>query len=946
MKKALSVSVALVLLTVSMVQFAPATRAADPQFLVPVMSDSVSIPQGASSIHSAGNLTVNILVSLKLNNISGLELLISRQSNPSSSLYERWLTPAEFESEFSPRLSQVHSVTSYLEGKGIRILHVSSNRMLIEARATGAELKSAFGVMLYSFNYRGSVYYTAEGRAMLPPQIASAVDGIEGLQNFDVAEHPHVYLTKRASPSYVPPVSPDAQPPYNPATIHEAYNFTGIYRDGFSGAGTSVSIVTAYAFSNATVANFDSVFGISPYRINVIQPAGYTNQLDLETTLDTEWMTATAPNATINVVEGPNPQLQTFTELFNYVAEHNLSSVMTTSWGTPESETPASVMTADNQTFMQAAAEGITTFVASGDFGAYDNTSSPTPDFPASSPFVTGVGGTWLNLTQVGGNVAISSETGWNRSGGGMSSVFSRPTWQTGYGDFQGNGREVPDVSLDAKPSSGYFVYYNSTWDEAGGTSFGAPIWGGMMALENQIRASRGENSVGFINPDIYRILNSNNYTIAFNDITKGYNGYYSAGPGYSMVTGIGTPSVYNLLLILAKLPTQPLRAVATGSPGWGDAPLNVSLYASITGGIAPYSIAWALNASSGNGWKNFSDSRQYMLRLDYAGSYHIRLTVKDNASEISTSFFNVSALAPPSQNTLNASLTGTPSNGDANLTVSFSASLSGGPSIAVSTYYSYAFADGAYLISQRSGVSHTYSTGGNFTVLVTAYENSTQGNFTAQGTFSLRVYPHLVARISSPRYSGSYPLTLTFRADPYGGRPPYTYSWSFTNVSGTRSYSGGVLNVTYTSTGNYSVSLTVRDYYSSVSTVTASIRIYSPLTGTIAVLPSSNGVAPYNATFNASVSGGSGVYFYKWHFGSGSTATGNPVNHVFANGGTYSVRLTVTDSAGDSVNITTNVTIQGLGLIPLLENSTTLIILVLMIIVAATASYFIVRRK
>jgi kumamolisin len=950
MKKAILASVIVVLLSTSIMQPSSfASQARSPEFYIPVNSDALSVPQGSASVHRLGNATLHILVSLRLNHEEALARLISEQSNPASYNYQRFLSPAQFESRFSPTESQVRSVTGYLQSHGIHVLHVASDRLLIDAAASPSAVDSAFGITMVSFTLQGKTYYTATGTVTVPFQIAVLVNGIEGLQNFDIATHPALYVNNSAVPSYSPPTGPDASPPYNPATIHEAYNFTGIYKDGYSGTGTSVSIVTAYAFSNSTLANFESTFAISPKRINVIQPYGQTSQLDLETTLDTEWMSSTAPNATINVVEGPNPQLSTFTELFNYVVEHNLSSVMTTSWGTPESQTPASTMSSDNQTFMQAAAEGITTFAASGDFGAYDNTSSPTVDFPASSPFVTGVGGTWLNLTQSGSNVAVSSETGWNRSGGGVSTVFARPSWQTGYGNFvSGGGREVPDVSLNAKPSSGYFVYYNNTWDEAGGTSFGAPIWGGIISLENQLRLAKGEGPIGFLNPAIYRILNSANYTVAFNDITVGYNGYYAAGPGYDMVTGIGTPSVYNLLLVLARQPTQPLAAHATGSPSWGDIPLSVSLYANISGGLRPYSIDWAVNTSSG-GWKTFNSSAATLAEILHAGNYSFRLTVRDNASETAVSFFNVTAYSAPADS-MSAGLSGSPSNGDAPLAVSFTASVSSVPFGAVVTSYDYAFGDGAYLLNSSStAVKHVYAAGGQISALVTVYAmyaGAPNGGYTAQSVFNLVVYPHLTASINSSRLGGSYPLRITFSAAVTGGRQPYAASWQYANQSGVYRSSGISLNVTYTSVGNYSLTLTVKDYYGSSSNASENIRIFPPLNGVITVLPSNNGVAPYNATFNASVSGGSGIYFYAWHFGGGATSHGNPVSHVFVSGGTYRVKLTVNDTAGDTVNITTQLTIQGLGLIPLLENPTTLIILFLTVIVAATAGYFIFRKK
>ena len=946
MKKSVSALIAAAMISVSFLQMAPVSASQGASFSLPVPSDAIGIPAGSQSVHAMGKGTVSILISLNLRHQAALSSLIRAQSTPGSPLYHEWLSPAKFDSMFSPSPGEISAVSGYLESSGITVRHVSADRILIDATATPAELHSAFGVTIYSFVMNGRAYYSAKGAVFLPPGIASVVSGIQGLQDYLLAAHPMLGASSRLSSPYSPPTGPDPTPPYNPVTIHEAYNFTQAYSHGYSGSGTSISIITAYALDNATVQTFDSTFGIVPHRINVLQPTGSTSHLNLETTLDTEWMTATAPNSTINVVEGVNPQLGTFTQLFSYVVNRNLSSVMTTSWGTPESGTPSSTMNTDNSIFKQAAAQGITIFAASGDFGAYDNTSSPTPDFPASSPYVTGVGGTWLNLTKTGGGITISSETGWNKSGGGVSSMFTKPYWQVGPGVPQGGGRDVPDVSFSAKPSAGYFVYYNSSWIEAGGTSFGAPIWGGIMSLENQFRYVKGEPAMGFANPSLYRILNSSNYSVAFHDVTSGYNGYYYAGPGYDMVTGIGTPSVYNLLLILAKQPTKPLKAIATGSPPQGDAPLYVSLYADISGGLGPYNISWALNGSTPGSFRTpFSYSQQHILKIGSAGNYTIRLTVRDNVSEVSVSYFDVTAYSN-SANTLLASLSGNRSSGDANLNVSFSTSLSGGPSLHTGPYYRYAFADGGYLTTVNPPVRHTYYVGGNFPVLVTAYENGTTSNYSAQSIFSLTVYPRLVADIRSNRTGGSYPLHILFTASNSGGRFPFSYAWTYANQSGSFSFNGTHLYVNYTSVGNYTITLSVTDFYNSHAAQSETIRVYRPMTASVNVSPSRNGVAPYNATFIATVAGGAGGYSYLWNFGGGNTAVGNPANFVFSGGGNFTVRLTVHDLAGDVLNITTHVGVQGLGLLQLFQDRTTLLLIVLMIVIAAVASYVILRRK
>jgi kumamolisin len=210
-------------------------------------------------------------------------------------------------------------------------------------------------------------------------------------------------------------------------------------------------------------------------------------------------------------------------------------------------------------------AKGSTVFAASGDSGGLDCT--PVADYgrppqssfegvtvPASLPGVTGTGGTTLT-TDAAGN--YSGETAWSEpllsqgTGGGVSTAFSRPSWQKGVGTGGqtdvGNGRQVPDVSVDSDPTTGNFIIEQGKKAVGGGTSLAAPTWAGFTAIMDQYLEANHDPAVGFFNPILYHLSTSSVRYRPFHDITVGGNDFYAATPGYDMATGLGSPDVYNL---------------------------------------------------------------------------------------------------------------------------------------------------------------------------------------------------------------------------------------------------------------------------------------------------------------------------------------------------------------------------------------------------------------
>jgi subtilase family serine protease len=338
---------------------------------------------------------------------------------------------------------------------------------------------------------------------------------------------------------------------YTPATIRQAYGFNLLsanYTSGVTGSGQTIAIIDAYGATNinSDVNSFDSTYGLpaltSGSNFNVMSQTGtstlpaYNAGWAEETTLDVEYAHAIAPGATIDLVEASSASYSSLFAAATYAAAHG-ASVVSMSFGGGET-------TGTDSVFNQP---GVTFVASSGDSGSSTGVSSP-----ASSQYVIGVGGT--SLTTVGG--VYSGETAWSGSGGGMSTVESRPGYQDGVQILQ-NGvevtptnRVVPDVAYDADPNTGVAVIFNGQSVQLGGTSIGAPQWAGLFALADQERAANGLPLLSSLSAlqAMYATYGTAAYSMAFHDITSGSNGSFSAATGYDEVTGLGSPIANELV--------------------------------------------------------------------------------------------------------------------------------------------------------------------------------------------------------------------------------------------------------------------------------------------------------------------------------------------------------------------------------------------------------------
>ena len=285
---------------------------------------------------------------------------------------------------------------------------------------------------------------------------------------------------------------------------------------------------------------------------------------DGEVMLDIDVAGAAAPGANIAVYFTPNTD-QGFVDAITTAIHDttNKPSVISISWGRAEPNWTAQARSAMDSAFQSAAALGITVTVAAGDNGSGDSVTDGKAhvDYPASSPFVLGCGGTKL----VGSGTTITSEVVWNETaanegatGGGISAEYPQPSWQSAVTATK-KGRGVPDVSGNADPATGYQVRVDGQSIVVGGTSAVAPLWAALIALIN----AQSKTSVGFLQPKLYATAAAS----GFHDITSGNNGAFKAGKGWDACTGLGTPNGTALAGLLAatkttKAPTGKKRAI------------------------------------------------------------------------------------------------------------------------------------------------------------------------------------------------------------------------------------------------------------------------------------------------------------------------------------------------------------------------------------------------
>jgi len=586
------------------------------------------------------------------------EALAEAVTDPRSSSFGKFLTPGEFQSNFAPSERDASAVKEWLKSQGFDLNYVPSNNHYVSAEGTVAQVESAFATTLNLYSVQGQTLRAPSSALTVPSSIAGAVAGVMGIdQSTDLVqtmgEKPNAppspgfrnappcstywdekntantpvtdpvkgVTTPVTLPSHVGASTPFAPCGYAGPQLQHAYGVKSYIDSGKVGRGVTVAVIDAYAsptieqdantyFSRHglptfTVGQFTQVAapGVYGRPQNPAQdPQGWYG----EETLDVEAVYTMAPGAKIVYVGAPN-NYRDLDAALNHVVSRRLADIVTNSYGYSSELLPPGFIKPINDTLLQAVLEGIGVYFSSGDSG--DETlggdaATATADWPASSPWVTSVGGTTLADGTAADPTAYVFETGWgtmrNRlncsgflkatgnvwcdievylygSGGGTSRLFTQPWYQTGVVPSalatrwsSTPHRVIPDISGVGDPNTGMLVGQTQKFSDGtvmydefrlGGTSLSSPLMAGIMAVAQQVRGS----SIGFANPVIYALPAASFHDVVHRDgavIRADYvnseNGaeglLYSARtfdetftlhtvPGYDDVTGRGTPN-------------------------------------------------------------------------------------------------------------------------------------------------------------------------------------------------------------------------------------------------------------------------------------------------------------------------------------------------------------------------------------------------------------------
>jgi kumamolisin len=467
----------------------------------------------------------------------------------------------EFAARHGADSGAIDQLKAFAKEYNLTVTEVAPERRTVKLKGNAADMSKAFEVPFERFEVEGTRYRARTGAIQVPAELAGSIEAVLGLDNRPHAK-PHFRLHGTPTPKASAPKSVS----YTPRQVAQIYQFP---LDA-TGAGQTIGILElGGGYRSADLQTYFTSIGVTePSVISVSVDNGANkpsnpNSDDGEELLDIEVAGAVAPGARIVVYFAPNTDNGFQDALSTAIHDAaNKPSVISISWGGPESTWTPQSMTAMDTAAQSAAMLGVSICVAAGDDGSSDgvNDGKNHVDFPASSPHVLACGGT--NLQSANGTIA--SETVWNdgsqggATGGGFSVQFPEPAWQSSAGVTPpaGFGRGVPDVSGDADPESGYQILVDGKSMVIGGTSAVAPLWSGLIALLNE----KLGKPLGFFQPALYGISAR---AKALHDITLGSNGSFSAGPGWDACTGLGSPSGESLLAALGGAP-QSLTARST----------------------------------------------------------------------------------------------------------------------------------------------------------------------------------------------------------------------------------------------------------------------------------------------------------------------------------------------------------------------------------------------
>ncbi len=512
-------------------------------------------------------------------NKAALEAFVAAVSDPASSAYRHYLTSAQYQARYEPSATQVSAVQRWLRSAGLSVSAVGAGNRYVDARGTVAAAQAAFGTKLALYHHKGSIAQAPDTDLTVPAELAGTVSAVTGLDEGDhrikpatpAAPPPPAFQNGRPCSQYYGQVLaryqadyktplPKFQGSYRPYAVcgYVPSQLRGAYEDGttLTGRGATVAITDAYAAPTilADSNRYATRHGDAAFRRGQFSqslPGSFSNQRLCgpsgwygEETLDVQAVHGMAPDANVAYYASKSCLDTDFFDTLARVVDDNKASIVSNSWGDAGEEVTAGEVHAYQSVFTQGAAEGIGFFFSSGDSGdEAANTGTVQADWPATDPYVTAVGGTSL---AVGAGKTYQFEAGWGTekyslnasgkswdslgflygAGGGFSRLFNRPGYQAGVVNRVKPGRAVPDVGLDADPTTGMLIGETQTFPSGvrygeyriGGTSLASPLMAGIQAL-----ATGRMGRLGFANPRIYALAKAGNG--AFRDVTSAHDG-------------------------------------------------------------------------------------------------------------------------------------------------------------------------------------------------------------------------------------------------------------------------------------------------------------------------------------------------------------------------------------------------------------------------------------
>jgi pseudomonalisin len=513
-----------------------------------------------------------------------LDELTQAQQEPGSPSFHQWLSPEEYGSRFGASAADLAKVTAWLQSRGFAIEPVPAGHRAILFSGTVAQVTDTFHTEMHRYEVGGQMHIANSQDPQIPSALATVVGGVLSLHDF--RRNSQIRSIRPA----LSPRSATLKPEYSSGSTHyifpadyaTIYDLNPQYTAGLTGTGVSLAIVGRSNINLSDVSSFRSGSSLSANQPTVIlegaNPGLVSGDQD-ESTLDVEWSGAIAPGAAVKFVVGASTSTTDGVDLSaQYIVNNKTATVMSTSYGSCEADMGSGEMAFYNSLWQQAASEGISAFVSSGDSGAAgcnggssSSGSGNGVNGLCSSPYSTCVGGTefnegsgnyWATTNGADSGSALSyiPEKVWNESAsdggsglwastGGISEYYTQPTWQKGVSGANSNGmRAVPDVAMTAASHDGYMINENGSWYVIAGTSAASPSFAGVMAIVDQ----KLGGGLGNANPTLYSMLGASqnpfHATPSGNNSVPGVTGFTASGAAYNLATGLGSVDA-NLLV-------------------------------------------------------------------------------------------------------------------------------------------------------------------------------------------------------------------------------------------------------------------------------------------------------------------------------------------------------------------------------------------------------------